>query len=69
MSSADQRMHIYDSTNQLWRRAEGTSTGILKSETTLDKTGLSTDSLQTAGNAILLVFLRTHQLLQVIRLV
>lgn len=53
MSSADNRMHIYDSTNQLWRRAEGTATGILKSETTLDKTGLATDTLQTSGNASL----------------
>jgi len=53
MSSADNRMHIYDSTNQLWRRAEGTATGILKSETTLDKTGLATDNLQTSGNASL----------------
>ena len=53
MSSADNRMHIYDSTNQLWRRAEGTTTGILKSETTLDKTGLATDTLQTSGNASL----------------
>jgi hypothetical protein len=53
MSSADNRMHVYDSSNQLWRRAEGSTTGILKCETTLDKTGLATDTLQTSGNASL----------------
>lgn len=53
MSSTDSKLHIYDNTNKVWRKALSTTTGVLKSETTLDKTGLATDTLQTSGNASL----------------
>ena len=53
MSSSDSKMHVYDETNKVWLKAIANSQGVLKCDTTLDKTGLATDTLQTTGNASL----------------
>ena len=53
MSSSDSKLHVYDSTNKVWLKAQSTASGILKCDTTLDTTGLATSALQTTGNASL----------------
>ena len=53
MSSNDSKLHVYDDTNKLWKKALATSSGVLKCDTTLDKTGLATNALQTTGNSSL----------------
>ena len=53
MSSSDSKLHVYDATNKVWLKAQSTSTGILKCDTTLDTSGLATSALQTTGNASL----------------
>ena len=53
MSSNDSKLHVFDDVSKVWRKAISNASGELKCETTLDKTGLSTDTLQSVGNASL----------------
>ena len=53
MSNSDSKLHVYDDTNKVWKKALATSSGVLKCDTSINTAGLATDTLQTAGNASL----------------